>query len=126
MTAMGAVVMLAVLMARGVGIVLQVPCEVCVDGSVRVPVDSGQELYPAGLDHLACTASDASADEHLDPLPHEDLPERTVGETIVPDDPRRNDPVVLDVIDLELLRPSEVLEYIPVLISDCDLHEDSD
>ncbi len=119
----GALMALSVVVAGGPRGSLQPPLGERLHGSVRVPGASRHDAYARRLEPLHRTAPEAPADERGDVELPQHVDELAVAPAAGPVDRGRDDLPVLDVVDLELLRPPEMLEDLPVLVCGCHPHD---
>jgi len=75
---------------------------------------------PCALQGGKRAAAKAAADEDVDPVIREQAREGAVAHATRPDDLRGDDLAILDVVQLEALRPAKVLEHVSVLVGNCN------
>ncbi len=92
------------------------------DRLVRIALGSGDDCDPSLLESVHGTAAKAAADQDIDRVVRQKSRKGTVANAVGPDHLTGDDLSVLDIIDLEILGPSEVLEDVSVLISSCNSH----
>jgi len=71
---------------------------------------------------LLCAAADAAADERVHAVLHQEARQRAVAAAIGVDHFGGDDPVTVDLIDLELLGVAKVLEDLAVFVGNCNFH----
>ena len=103
-------------------VVLEAPLEEGLHARVAAPLGAGQDVNSAALDHLPGAGAYPSADERVHAVVEQDLDQSAVGEPSVPHDAGGHDLPALHVVYLEVLRPSEVLEHLSVVVADSDSH----
>ena len=115
-------VMMAVVVASGIGIILQrILCQSlrsCVGRTGNAAVEPDPRLGQRSL----CAHADAAADQRIRLRSFQKAGQRPMAAAAGGDDLLCDDLTVLYVIELELLRVSEMLEDLSVFVSDCDSH----
>ena len=106
-----------------IGIVSELAPEVHFDRGVRASGKSGDVCDAHVYHHVARAGAHPSAEEDIGADLLDDGSDTAVACTVAVDHLGGYYLGILDVVDLELLCPSEMLEYFSVLVGDCDLHD---
>lgn len=130
-TAVGAAVvftmaMLLVVVAAGyVGIEFQRTIEQILDGFIGTARDAAIEVDRGFCQGLFRSAADAAGNDGIDFLSLQEADQGAVSLAVGADDVGLDDIAVFDIIDLELCRMAEMLEYIPIFIRNCYFHHNN-
>lgn len=130
-TAVGAAVvftmaMLLVVVAAGyVGIEFQRTIEQILDGFIGTARDAAIEVDRGFCQGLFRSAADAAGNDGIDFLGLQEADQGAVSLAVGADDVGLDDIAVFDIIDLELCRMAEMLEYIPIFIRNCYFHHNN-
>ena len=90
---------------------------------VGVPRRAGVESDARLGQSVSGAAADAAADEGLHAVLPQEARQGPVAAAVGVHHPAGDHRAVFHVVELELLRVAEVLEYLTVFISDCDFHD---
>ena len=100
----------------------ELPPQVGVDRFVGAALRTGDDRDPGLRQRVHGTAAQAAADQDVDGIVREEACQGAVTDSVGSDDLTGDDFAVLDIIDLEILSSSEMLENIPVVIGCCNFH----
>lgn len=118
--------MLLVVVAAGyVGIEFQRTIEQILDGFIGTARNAAIEVDRGFGQTLFRPAADAAGNDGVDFLGLQEADQGAVALTIGTDDVGLDDMAVFDIIDLELCRMAEMLEYIPIFIRNCYSHHNN-
>lgn len=118
--------MLLVVVAAGyVGIEFQRTIEQILDGFIGTARDAAIEVDRGFCQGLFRSAADTAGNDGIDFLGLQETDQSTVALTIGVDDVSLDDMAIFDIIDLELCRMAEMLEYIPIFICNCYFHHNN-
>ena len=115
------VLLTVVMVAVGAGVDELAP-QVCLHRLVRAAGGPGTELDALLRESCLGSAADAAADQNVNALLRQQPRQGPVAAAVGREDAGRDYLSVLDLIDFEGLRVSEVLEHFSVFIGDCDFH----
>ena len=112
----------AVMVAADIGVVVQIACQECFHSVVSIAGNAAVEL-DAGLSqgHLSA-AADAAADQNVDTTVEQEICQGAVTAAIGIHDFGRNNGAVFNVVNLELLGVTEMLENQLICVSNCNFH----
>ena len=122
MTAFMAFTVMAMVIASGVGIILQCPFGQRLRGCVSGTGDTAVKLNPGLGQRILCTHADAAADQRVRLCRFQEPGKSAVAAAVGRDDLLRNDFAVLHIVELELLGVTEMLEDLSVFVGYCDSH----
>ena len=112
----------AVVVATDIGIVIQIACQECFHSIVSIAGNAAVELDASlGQSHLS-TAADAAADQDVDTAAKEEACQSAVTAAIGIHDFSGNDGAIFNVVNLELLGVTEMLENQLICVSNCNFH----
>ena len=115
-------VMVFMMIAAGIRIILQVALRESFRRRVRRPLHAGIEFYTRiGQRHL-CAHADTAADQCVNLRCLKESGQRAMSASIGVYYLFSRDPAILRVIQLELLRMSEMMENLSIFVGDCDSH----
>lgn len=118
--------MLLVVVAAGyVRIEFQRTIEQILDGFISIARDAAIEVDRGFRQSLFRSAADTAGNDSIDFLSLQEADQGTVALAMGADDIGLDDITVLDIIDLELCRMAEMLEYIPIFIRNCYSHHNN-
>ena len=117
--------LLVVMAASYVGIEFQRTIEQILDGFIGTARNAAIEVNRSGRQGLLGSAADAAGNDGIDFLGLQETDQGTVSLTIRADDIGFDDIPVFDIINLELRRMTEMLEYIPIFIRNCYSHHNN-
>lgn len=117
--------LLVVMAASYVGIEFQRTIEQILDGFIGTARNAAIEVNRSGRQGLLGSAADAAGNDGIDFLGLQEPYQGTVSLTIRADDIGFDDIPVFDIINLELRRMTEMLEYIPIFIRNCYSHHNN-
>ena len=109
--------------AAGVGIIVQLTGEECLDRIIGIAVDAAVELDAGLVQRSTGAAADAAADQGVNLVDGQVTGQSAVAGTGNAEDLGIDDGAVLDLVELELGGVAEVGEDLFVLISNSDKHE---
>ena len=112
----------AVVIAFGVGVILQRPLGQCLCGCVRETGHTAVKLNPSFGQRILCTHADASANQRVYLGGLQKACQCAVPAAVRRNDLLCNDLTILHVVELELLSVAEMLENLSVSVSYCDSH----
>lgn len=94
------------------------------DSLIRCTLDACTDANASLAERLDRARADAAADQHIDLMRLQKFRKRTVTAALCTDDLRPLDRIVLDIVELECLRMTEVLKHraIFIFIGDCNSH----
>ena len=115
-------VALAMAVARSARGLLELTSEEGGDDGVAVALGARVDVDAGLRERVDGAAADAAADEHVDAAGSEHAGKGAMTRAIGAHDLGGNDLAVLDVVDLELLGATEVLEDVAVVVRDRDSH----
>ena len=94
------------------------------DSLIRCTLDACTDANARLAERLDRARADAAADQHIDLMRLQKFRKRTVTAALCADDLRPLDRMVLDIVELECLRMTEVLKHraIFIFIGDCNSH----
>lgn len=130
-TAVGAAVMFAMTMlvvvvaASYVGIEFQRPVEQIFDGFIGTACNAAIEVDRGFCQGLFRSAADTAGNDRIDFLGLQETDQGAVALPIGTDNVGPDDITVFDIINLELCRMAEMLEYIPIFIRNCYSHHNN-
>ena len=112
----------AVVVAADIGIVIQIAGQKCFHSIICVTGNAAIE-FDAGLSqsHL-CAAADAAADQNINTAAKQEACQSAVAAAVGIHDLGGNDVAIFDVVNLELLGVTEMLENQLVCVSNCNFH----
>ena len=124
MAAFGVLMSLAVMRAVCLRRIVKRTGEMLCDSLVRRALDAGIDADAGIRERLDRARADAAADQHIDLMRLQKFRKRTVTAALCADDLRPLDRIVLDIVELECLRMTEVLKHraIFIFIGDCNSH----
>ena len=105
-----------------IGIVVQTSAEQCVHRCVSVPADTAVELDARLGQCCLRTAADASADQSVYTVLHQEACQCAVTAAVGINDFRMSDFAVCSFIKLELFGVAEMLKNLTVFIGNCNFH----
>ena len=105
-----------------IGIVVQTSAEQCVHRCVSVPADTAVELDTRLGQSCLRTAADASANQSVHTVLHQEACQCTVTAAVGVNDFRMSDFAVRSFINLELFSVAEMLKNLTVFIGNCNFH----
>ena len=105
-----------------IGIVVQTSAEQCVHRRVSVPADTAVELDARLGQSCLGTAADASADQSVHTVLHQEACQCAVTAAVGINDFRMRDFAVRSFIKLELFGVAEMLKNLTVFIGNCNFH----
>ena len=115
-------VRMVMVIAVDVGVVAQISAEQCAHRGVSVPADTAVELDARLGQCCLCTAADASADQSVHTVLHQEACQCAVTTAIGVNDFRMSDFAVRSFIKLELFGMAEMLKDLTVFIGNCNFH----
>ena len=94
------------------------------DSLIRCTLDACTDANASLAERLDRARADAAADQHINLMRLQKFRKRTVTAALCADDLRPLDRIVLDIVELECLRMTEVLKHraIFIFIGDCNSH----
>ena len=116
------VTLLMVMVIAGCPGTLQFSAQISLDCLIRISRNTGDHFDPGIRKRRLRTAAQSSADQCPDLVVREKPGQRTVPDPVGSEHFAGYDLSVFNIIHLELLRPSEMLEHIAILIGNRDLH----
>ena len=105
-----------------IGIVAQISAEQCAHRCVSVPADTAVELDARFGQSCLRTAADASANQSVHAVLHQEACQCAVTAAVGVNDFRMSDFAVHSFIKLELLGVAEMLKDLTVFIGNCNFH----
>ena len=105
-----------------IGIVVQTSAEQCVHRCVSVPADTAVELDTRLGQSRLGTAADASANQSVHTVLHQEACQCAVTAAVGINDLRMRDFAVRSFIKLELFSVTEMLKNLTVSIGNCNFH----
>ena len=115
-------VMMAMVVALGVGVILQRSLRQRPGRCIRRAGHAAVEFDPRLGQCVLCAHTDAAADQCIRLRRFQEACQRAVTAAVGGNDLLRDDYAVLHVVELELLSVTEMLEDLSVFVSDCDSH----
>ena len=115
-------VLMAMVVTVNIGIVAQISAEQCAHRCVSVPADTAVELDARFGQSCLRTAADASANQSVHAVLHQEACQCAVTAAVGVNDFRMDDFAVRSFINLELLGVAEMLKDLTVLIGNCNFH----
>ena len=118
-------VMMVVVVALHVGIVEEIALDQCLHRRIGIAADTAKEADACRCKRHLCAAADTAADQNVGAQALEDGGESAVSLSVGINDRGGDDRAVCYVVDLELLRVTEVLENLSVFVCYCNFHFES-
>ena len=115
-------VLVIMVVTVNIGIVAQISAEQCAHRRVSVPADTAVELDARFGQCCLRTAADASANQSVHTVLHQEACQCAVTTAVGVNDFRMSDFAVHSFIKLELLGVTEVLKDLTVFIGNCNFH----
>ena len=115
-------VRMVVVVTVNIGIVVQTSAEQCVHRCVSVPADTAVELDARFGECCLRTAADASANQSVHAVLHQEACQCAVTAAVGVNDFRMSDFAVRSFIKLELFGMAEMLKNLTVFIGNCNFH----
>ena len=115
-------VFMVMVVTVNIGIVAQTSVEQCAHRRVSVPADTAVELDARFGECCLRTAADASADQSVYTVLHQEACQCAVTAAIGVNDFRMSDFTVRSFIKLELFGMAEMLKNLTVFIGNCNFH----
>ncbi len=115
-------VLMVMVVTVNIGIVAQISAEQCAHRCVSVPADTAIELDTRLGQSCLRTAADASADQSVYTVLHQEACQCAVTTAIGVNDFRMDDFAVRSFIKLELFGVAEMLKNLTVFIGNCNFH----
>ena len=115
-------VLVVMVVTVNVGIVAQISVEQCAHRSISVPADTAVELDTRFGQSCLRTAADASANQSVHAVLHQEACQCAVTAAVGVNDFRMSDFAVHSFLKLELLGVTEVLKDLTVFIGNCNFH----
>ena len=107
-----------------IGIVAQISAEQCAHRCVSVAADTAVELDACFGQSCLRTAADASADQSVHAVLHQEACQCAVAAAVGINNFRMRDFAVRSFINLELFSVAEMLKNLTVFIGNCNFHND--
>ena len=117
-------VLMVMVVTVNIGIVAQTSVEQCAHRRISVPADTAVELDARFGECCLRTAADASANQSVHTVLHQEACQCAVTASIGIDYFGTYNLVICNVIDLECFCVSKVLKNFSIFISNCNLHND--
>lgn len=115
-------VLMVMVVTVNIGIVAQISAEQCAHRCVSVPADTAVELDTRLGQGCLRTAADASANQSVHAVLHQEACQCAVTAAVGVNDFRMSDFAVHSFIKLELLGVAEMLKDLTVFIGNCNFH----
>ena len=115
-------VLVVVVIAADIRIVAEISGQQRMDSRVGITADTAEEPDARLCQRLLRAAADAAADERVHTVLHQEASQRTMAAAVGIDHFGSDDPVAVDLIDLELLGVAKVLEDLAVCVGNCNFH----
>ena len=115
-------VFMVMVVTVNIGIVAQIPVEQCAHRRVSVPADTAIELDTRLGQSCLRTAADASANQSVHAVLHQEACQCAVTTAVGVNDFRMSDFAVHSFIKLELLGVTEMLKDLTVFIGNCNFY----
>ena len=115
-------VLVVMVVTVNIGIVAQTSAEQCVHRCVSVPADTAVELDARFGECCLRTAADASADQSVHAVLHQEACQCAVTAAVGINDFRMDDFAVRSFIKLELFGVAEMLKDLTVFLGNCNFH----
>ena len=115
-------VLMVMVVTVNIGIVAQTSAEQCVHRCVSVPADTAVELDARFGQSCLRTAADASANQSVHAVLHQEACQCAVTAAVGINNFRMNDFAVRSFIKLELFSVTEMLKNLTVFIGNCNFH----
>ena len=115
-------VLMVMVIAVNIGIVAQISVEQCAHRRVSVPADTAVELDARFGQSCLRTAADASANQSVHAVLHQEACQCAVTAAVGVNNFRMNDFAVRSLIKLELFGVAEMLKDLTVFIGNCNFH----
>ena len=115
-------VLMVMVVTVNIGIVAQISAEQCVHRCVSVPADTAVELDTRLGQSCLRTAADASANQSVHAVLHQEACQCAVTAAVGVNDFRMDDFAVRSFINLELLGVAEMLKDLTVFIGNCNFN----
>ena len=111
-----------VVVAADVRVVAEISGQQRMDSRIGITADAAEEPDSRLRQRLLRAAADAAADERVHAVLHQEARQRAVAAAVGIDHFGGDDPVTVDLIDLELLGVAKVLEDLAVCVGNCNFH----
>ena len=115
-------VRMVMVVAVNIGIIAQISAEQCAHRRVSVSADTAIELYARFGQSRLRTAADASANQSVHAVLHQEACQRAVTAAVGINNFRMSDFAVRSFIKLELFGMAEMLKDLTVFIGNCNFH----
>ena len=115
-------VLVVMVVTVNIGIVAQISVEQCAHRRISVPADTAVELDARLGQCCLRTAADASADQSVYTVLHQEACQRAVTTAVGINDFRMDDFAVHSFIKLEMFGVAEMLKDLTVFIGNCNFH----
>ena len=118
----GFAVLMVMVVTVNIGIVAQISAEQCAHRRVSVPADTAAELDARFGQSCLRTAADASANQSVHAVLHQEACQCTVTAAVGINNFRMDNFAVRSFIKLELFGVTEMLKNLTVFIGNCNFH----
>lgn len=115
-------VIVSVVAAADLRVIVQVSCQIRLDCFIGISRCASIELYARFPKGCLSSTADPAADQHICTCLRKESTKSSVALAVRIDDLAVDDFAILHIVELELLCVAKVLEYLSVIVCNCDPH----